>query len=109
MGNKNKLLKGVLLGALVGAAISLLDKKTRDHIKDIGIKTTEQMKHYVQNPSEASNAVKNKISEAKQTLRHVSDDLSFINEKVKELKELTPQLIELIEETKERIQKNYHE
>lgn len=104
MGDENKLLKGLLIGAAVGACISLLDKKTRQEVIEKGKQTTECMKHYVENPSEAKEKIKMKLNEVRQTLHTVSDDLTFMNEKVKEIKELTPRVLELMDETIEKLQ-----
>jgi prefoldin subunit 5 len=35
-------------------------------------------------------------------IQEAKEDIEFINEKINELKETTPQMIEMIEETKER-------
>ena len=38
----------------------------------------------------------------------VSDDLSFLNNQISKLKQTTPQVIELLKETKEHFSKNDH-
>lgn len=48
--------------------------------------------------------MKEKMEETKQLMRTVSDDLSFLNEQVNQLKETTPRVLEIIEETKDHFQ-----
>jgi len=102
MANSNKLVRGMLVGALVGAVISLLDKRTRDDVIETGRNVSSKMKEYVEDPAVLTNDVKEKIDNVKDTIQEVSEDISFINGKVKELRETTPQVISLIQETKER-------
>lgn len=86
MEENNKLIKGILFGALAGAAISLLDRETRE-------KTVVQVKecgrtiwHYSKNPSGLIEDVSDKISVARQKIEEVTDDISFIVEKVNDIK-----------------------
>jgi len=109
MGDENKLLKGLLIGAAVGACVALLDKKTRQELIEKGKQTTECMKHYVQNPSEVTDKIKTALHDVRETLHTVSEDITFMNEKVKEIKDLTPKVIELIDETREKIKSHSKE
>jgi gas vesicle protein len=109
MANENKLLTGMLVGALVGAAISLLDRCTRQDVVECGKNASSKIKGYVREPASLTNEVKQKIVDVKDTFQEVSEDISFINEKVKELKETTPQVVNLLQETRERfISKQQH-
>ena len=102
MTSSNKLVRGIFVGALVGAAISLLDKRTRDDVIETSKNVSSKIKGYVEDPTVLTNEVRGKFDTVKDTIQEVSEDITFINEKVKELKETTPQVMSLIQETKER-------
>jgi gas vesicle protein len=102
MANENKLLTGMLVGALVGAAVSLLDKRTRQDVVQSGKKVSTKIKGYIDQPTTFTNDVKRKIDSVKDTVQEVSEDISFLNEKVKKLKETTPQVVNMLQETRDR-------
>jgi gas vesicle protein len=102
MANENKLLTGMLVGALVGVAVSLLDKRTRQDVVQSGKKVSSKIKDYIEQPATFTNDVKQKIEDVKDTVKEVSEDLSFITEKVNELKETTPQVVNMLQETRDR-------
>jgi gas vesicle protein len=102
MANENKLVAGILVGALVGAAFSLFDRNTREDVVACGKNASAKIKGYIQEPTLFTNEVKQKIEDVKDTFQEVSDDITFINEKVNELKETTPQVVNLLKESKER-------
>ncbi|WP_243387996.1 YtxH domain-containing protein [Bacillus kexueae] len=109
MGSENKLLKGLFVGAAVGMAIALVDKQTRKVAIEKGKEAADCVKYCAENPEVVSSFVKGKMDEVKTTLRSVSEDITFLNEKVKDLKELTPQVLEFIEETKEQINRRMND
>ncbi|WP_243291629.1 YtxH domain-containing protein [Bacillus sp. FJAT-47783] len=109
MGNENKLLKGLFVGAAVGTAIALLDKQTRKETLEKGKQAADCMKQYIDHPSLVTDILKEKMSEVKDTIKEVSDDLTFMKDKVNELKELTPQVIDIIEETREKLRNRMDE
>jgi gas vesicle protein len=102
MVKENKMFTGILVGALVGAVVSLLDKQTRQDVIASSQRVTSKMKEYIEQPSTLANEVKQKIDDVKDTIQEVSEDLSFLNEKVNELKETTPQVVKMIQETRDR-------
>lgn len=93
--------KGVFLGAVAGGALSLLDKTTRQSVAATCKKTTNQVSFYVKNPGVAVDQVREVTNKMKSTFEQVSEDVSFITEKVEELKEGTPQVARLFGDTKE--------
>jgi gas vesicle protein len=102
MANENKLLTGMLVGALVGAAVSLLDNRTRQDVVQSGKNVSSKIKGYIEQPTTFTNDVKQKMDNVIDTVQEVSEDISFINEKVKELKETTPQVVTMLQETRDR-------
>ncbi|TXC89248.1 YtxH domain-containing protein [Metabacillus litoralis] len=102
MGKDNKLVAGMLIGALVGAAASLMDKQTRDDVLECGKNINIKLNKYVKDPTAFTNEVKVKIDDMKHTVKEVSEDITFITEKVNELKTTTPQVVNMLHETKDR-------
>jgi gas vesicle protein len=97
---KNLFLKGIFYGAIVGGALSLLDKKTRQDMKVNVKKAYEQVSYAARHPGEITENVKETAEKIRNTIEQVSEDLSYITGKVDELRELTPQVKEIVKETK---------
>ena len=98
---KSLFLKGILYGAVAGGALSLLDKTTRETVGANCKKTTKKIAYYVKNPGEAISQIQDVTEKIQTTYEQVSSELSFIMEKVDELKESTTEVVELVEDTKE--------
>jgi hypothetical protein len=103
---KNLFLKGLLYGALTGGALSLLDKKTRQEMKVNVKKAYEQVSYVVRHPGEISENVKETAEKIRNSIEQVSEDISYITGKVDELRELTPQIKEVVKETKSTFSKH---
>jgi gas vesicle protein len=101
MEKKNQLWKGMLLGAIAGGALSLLDKETREIVKENVQSAARKVTYVVRNPREVVSKVKETAGRLMDTVEQVSEDISFITEKVDELRELTPQVTGILKETKE--------
>ena len=106
MTRKNQFWKGMLLGAIAGGALSLLDKDTREAMKDNVKRTSVKVGYIIRHPDEISEKLKETSEKFKSTFETVSEDISFISEKVEELRELTPQVTEMLKETKETFSVN---
>ncbi|MDQ1004907.1 gas vesicle protein [Neobacillus niacini] len=103
---KNLFLKGMFYGALAGGALSLLDKKTRQDMKVNVRKAYEQVSYVVRHPEEITENVKETAEKIRNTIEQVSEDISYITCKVDELRELTPQVKEVVKETKSTFSKH---
>ncbi|MBS2967756.1 YtxH domain-containing protein [Metabacillus sp. KIGAM252] len=103
MGEKNILLRNVCIGAAAGFVLSMFHKPTRESMIEEAREISEKASYYYHNPSLLSEDLKAKLNDAKDMVQNVTDDLRFVNEKVNELKETTPVVIEAIKEAKERI------
>ncbi len=101
MTKKNQFWKGILLGAIAGGVLSLLDKDTREAMKENVKRTSGKVGYIVRHPDEISEKVKGTAAKLKSTFETVSEDISFITDKVEELRELTPQVTEILKETKD--------
>lgn len=106
MMKKNQFWKGMLLGAIAGGAISLVDKQTRQAMKENVQKASNKVCHFVRNPGEITDMVKGTAIKLKTTAQQVSEDFSYITNKVDELRELTPKVTDILKETKDTITKD---
>ena len=105
MEEKNQIvLRGAVIGAACGALLTLFHRPTRIALKDKWNDCQQKLDEYRQEPGRISACMKEKLEETKQLMRTVSDDLSFLNEQVNQLKETTPRVLEIIEETKDHFQ-----
>ena len=93
--------KSVIYGALVGGALSLLDRSTRQSAISCAKKTTAQVSYYAKNPNEAVNQVKEVTERIKTTAQQVTADAAFIVETVEELKEAAPKVAGMVQDTKD--------
>ncbi|SMQ65616.1 hypothetical protein SAMN05444673_1310 [Bacillus sp. OV166] len=109
MAKKNQFWRGVLLGALAGGAISLLDKQTREVMKENVQKTTTKVTYIMKNPGEITDKVKETAEKLKTTVKQVSEDISYLTDKVEELREITPQVTDILKETKDTFTKSDEE
>jgi gas vesicle protein len=98
--------KGVFLGAIAGGALSMLDKNTRVAVTTKCRKTTKNVTYLIKNPSVVVDKVKSTTEQVRQTIDQVSEDFYFIKEKVDELTEVTPQVIDIVKETKDAFVQN---
>ncbi|PGY15781.1 YtxH domain-containing protein [Bacillus sp. AFS031507] len=109
MTKKNQFWRGVLIGALAGGAISLLDKQTREVMKENVQKTTTKVTYIMKNPGEITDKVKETAEKIKTTVKQVSEDISYITDKVEELRDMTPQVTDILKETKDTFKKSDEE
>ncbi|KKB73577.1 MULTISPECIES: hypothetical protein [Bacillus] len=105
MKGERVVLRNILLGASVGAVMSLLHKPTREACGAKLSACKSKVKLYRNNPNLLTDCIKEKIEETKKLSASVTDDLNFLNQQIRELKETTPKVIELIEETREHFSK----
>lgn len=104
--SKNQFWKGVIYGAIAGGALSLLDKDTRQTMKKNVSKVYQQVTYVIRHPGEISDQVRGTAEKIRTTFEQVSEDITFIAGKVDELRELTPQMKEIVKDTKETFSKS---
>lgn len=100
MSGMKKFWQGMFWGALAGGAVTLLDKDTRQAVKDNCQKAGKNIAYVLKNPEEITGQVKEKANRLKTTVEEIGKDISFIASKVEELKETTPQVTKMLKETK---------
>ncbi|QPC45755.1 YtxH domain-containing protein [Mangrovibacillus cuniculi] len=94
-----RMITGVLIGAVVGGTLSLLDKQTRESFETCMKKTGNTVKHTVQHPKETYHQVSLKTEEWKVTATALKQDVDYVINRVNELKKLTPQVTGLVQDT----------
>ncbi len=98
---KSKFSRYLLIGALTGAAISMFDRNTRNEVKRKTKNISSQASFYTKNPE----VLKMKFQEKQEQLQNIynqfSGDALYIKDQVEELKTLTPQVKELVVNTKD--------
>ena len=97
----NKLVTGIALGAVAGAALSMLDRRTRET-------TVKKVKHFVidvqyyaYNRQEIVDKIKSTTSTAQSMYKTFMKDKDFYLEKIDEIQKLTPQVKDIVMETKD--------
>lgn len=100
MGRK-KLAKGMFIGALVGGALSLIDRETRREVFAAGKKVGNKVLDVLSDPGKTLSGIKEKVEAVQKAYREINEDLRFFVEKAQEIKEASLETKELLEETKE--------
>ncbi|MED3881696.1 YtxH domain-containing protein [Priestia megaterium] len=107
MGKRNKLVEGIVIGAIIGGAVSLFDKETRTSVIQGSKKLKDKTTTLIQHPELVTDTVKEKYETIRTTIEQVSEDVSFVAGKVEKLKETTPQMMEIVNDTKEAFVEKY--
>ncbi|AJI24071.1 YtxH domain-containing protein [Priestia megaterium] len=107
MGKRNKLVEGIVIGAIIGGAVSLFDKETRNSVIQGSKKLKDKTTTLIQHPELVTDTVKEKYETIRTTIEQVSEDVSFVAGKVEKLKETTPQVMEIVNDTKEAFVEKY--
>ncbi|GAB1798560.1 YtxH domain-containing protein [Priestia megaterium] len=107
MGKRNKLVEGIVIGAIIGGAVSLFDKETRRSVIQGSKKLKDKTTTLIQHPELVTDTVKEKYETIRTTIEQVSEDVSFVAGKVEKLKETTPQVMEIVNDTKEAFVEKY--
>ncbi|MBW3112747.1 MULTISPECIES: hypothetical protein [Bacillaceae] len=97
----NKFFKGVMLGAVAGGLLSLLDRSTRQEVGSTLKNSGTYISTYSKNPQQLIESSREVYEKLRTTADQVTRDIQFISDKVEEIKGMTPQVKEIIEETKE--------
>lgn len=97
----SKLWMAILGGAAAGFAISLLDKNTRNTVMTGGQKMMTNLKSVAKDPNSVVENMKDISGKIRTNIDQIGQDVSFISEKVDEMKEMPPQVAGVIKETKE--------
>lgn len=93
---KSKFFVSVAAGAAVGGVIALLDRGTRQEMSS----WASYLIALAKDPEQLTSSSRELIDRATETAQKINEDVSFIKGKVDNLKELTPEVKDLVDETK---------
>lgn len=99
--SENKLVKGIVCGALVGGALTMLDRSTRDAVAKKSRYVGKQIQFYAKNRDELITTIEDQFYKWKSFYEQFASDATYISQKVNEVKEITPQVKTLVTDTKE--------
>ncbi|MFT9819517.1 YtxH domain-containing protein [Lysinibacillus sp. NPDC056185] len=97
---RSKLLASIVVGATVGAALSMLDRTTREKTIASTKKMKEAISYYATNREELQVLVEEKVMATKVLCESVSENVNSIIDKVDEFKELPSAIEGMINDTK---------
>ncbi|MEI4770188.1 YtxH domain-containing protein [Psychrobacillus sp. FJAT-51614] len=99
--SENKLVKGIMCGALLGGAITMLDRKTRDSVMNKSRYIRNEIVYYSKNREELKTTIESQVTKWKAFYDQFSSDAKYLSQKVNEVKEMTPQVKTLLTDTKD--------
>ncbi|WP_077620619.1 YtxH domain-containing protein [Bacillus sinesaloumensis] len=103
MAKRNKMVEGMVIGAVVGAAISLIDKETREQFLHTSKRVSKKALDVMKNPQGYTELVKDQFNAVRTTVEQVAEDVRIVTSKVNEIVETTPEIVEAVKETKDVI------
>ncbi|MEZ2715551.1 YtxH domain-containing protein [Niallia circulans] len=89
--------KGLFIGSLIGTAISLFDRHTRQH----AVTTLQHAKDTVTDLDQMTSSLNLTSEKIKNSALKISDDAAFVKKQLEELKGITPVVAGIIRDTKE--------
>jgi gas vesicle protein len=99
--SESKFVKGMLVGAIAGAGISLFDRATREDVK-FRLKTVSyDVRYYSKNREDLKLKLQEKADKLQTVYNQFTQDAQYITDKVEEIKELSPQVKTLVTDTKD--------
>ncbi|MEK4627150.1 MAG: YtxH domain-containing protein [Solibacillus sp.] len=102
---KSKLLPFIAIGAVVGAAISMLDKNTRDHTVETTKKVKETVTYYAENRDELVSLIETKLEQAQTVYSSVNENVQSLMQNGNDLKTLPSTIQSMVSETVEAFTK----
>ncbi|QBP40355.1 YtxH domain-containing protein [Paenisporosarcina antarctica] len=98
---ESKFVKGIVIGAIAGAGLSLLDRITREDVKYKLRTVSSDVKYYSKNREDLKMKLQEKADQIHTVYNQFSQDAQYLSDKVDELKTLTPQVKTLVTDTKD--------
>ncbi|MFJ7669334.1 YtxH domain-containing protein [Lysinibacillus sp. NPDC097195] len=97
---QSKLLASIVIGAAVGAAISMFDRTTRQKTVATTKRMKESVSYYASHRSELQDLLEEKVLAAKVLCDTVSENVNTLAEKVDEFKDFPSTIQGMISDTK---------
>ena len=102
---KSKLLPYVAIGAIVGAAISMLDKTTREHTISSVKNAKDTVTYYAQNRGELENLITSKVEQMQAVYTKNQETINSLLSGIQESKALPETVVSMMNDTKEAFSK----
>lgn len=102
---KSKLLPFIAVGAIVGAAISMLDKQTREHTVETTKKVKDTVGYYAENREELMALVESKVEQVQGLYGTVNNTIQSLTQSGNDLKSLPTTIQSMVSETIETFSK----
>ena len=102
---KSKLLPYVSIGAIVGAAISMIDKTTRDHTISTVKNAKNTVTYYAQNRGELENLITSKVEQIQTLYTNNQESINSVLTGIQDSKALPETVLSMVNETKEAFSK----
>jgi gas vesicle protein len=99
--NEGKLVKGIVVGAIAGAGMSMFDRATRENVKFHLRTVSSDIKYYSTNRKDLKLKLQEKADKLQSVYTQFSQDAQYLTTKVEELKTLSPQVRTLVMDTKD--------
>jgi TRAP-type mannitol/chloroaromatic compound transport system substrate-binding protein len=99
--NGNKLGKFIIMGAMVGAAVSMFDRSTRRQVSERSRGLAKEIRFYSRNQDILRWKLQEKKEKYQSVYEQLAGDVTYIKKQIEELKALTPQVKELVVDTKD--------
>lgn len=96
---KSKLLPFIVIGAVTGAAISMLDKHTREHTVETVKKVKGTVVYYADNQDELLALVESKMEQAQSVYGTVNNSVQSIMQNENDIKQLPTTIQSMVSET----------
>lgn len=104
--SESKLLKSVLIGAIIGGTVSMFDRKTREHAIETSKKAKDLLIYYVDHREELQQFIEGKIDEVKNLYQNASKNVNTIISQIDEIKEIPENVQSLLDDTKNTFTNN---
>lgn len=104
-GMKSKLLPFIAIGAITGAAISMLDKQTREHTVQTTKKVKDTVSYYAENREELLALVESKVEQAQSLYSSVNNNIQSLMQNGNDLKAIPTTIQSMVSETIEAFSK----
>ena len=97
---KSKLLPSILLGALAGAAISMLDRTTREKTIETTKTVAGTVSYYAANRDELQEMIAEKVEQAQGLYNGANDGIQSLMSQVEQLKDAPSTIQSMVSDTK---------
>ncbi|HWL12033.1 MAG TPA: YtxH domain-containing protein [Ureibacillus sp.] len=99
--SESKLVKTIVAGAIVGAIISMFDRKTREHTIETSKRVKDTVVYYSKNRQELQQVIEQKVEAAQKIYENASTNINTIVSKIDDVKEIPESVQSIVTDTKD--------